>query len=249
MNYNEQLRQKIDAAEQRRCEAEAMIRSAIPQKRTGFAEFMRDMLFGLGLKNIFYGIYDAAAVTATIAGILIALLGGMPAGVIGTNISIYGLVFAFSPLVFFVFFLLSYIKERTEGSIEVKMTCRYTALHLCAFRMFLCGIFCMIVNAVAVLVVSVRSEADFAGLLAVSFSSLFLFALLMILSLLRLGARGCIIPAAVMAVCAVLSVFPWYDSLLKSIPASAYAVLGAVLLITFQSVLNKINRRYGYAVR
>lgn len=248
MNYNEQLWHKIDAAEQRRSEAQAIVRSARPQKRTGFAEFMRDMLFGLGLKNIFYGIYDAAAVTAAIAGILIALLGGMPAGVI-TDISLYGIVFALSPLVFFIFFLLSYIKERTEGSIEVKMTCRYTALHLCAFRMFLCGIFCMIVNAVAVLVVSVRSEADFAGLLAVSFSSLFLFALLMILSLLRLGARGCIIPVAVMAVCAVLSVFPWYDSLLKSIPASAYAVLGAVLLITFQSVLNKINRRSGYAVR
>ena len=73
--------------------------------------------------------------------------------------------------------------------------------------------------------------------------------MILILALLRFGVRGYIVPAAVMAACAVMSVFPWYNALLRGIPTAAYVILGAVLLVIYQSVLNKINRRFSYAVR
>ena len=207
------------------------------------------MLFGLGLRNIFYGIYDVALLTIVIAGAIIALLNGLPADYGQINPNIYGIMFAASPAVYMAFFLLAFLKERSGGGFDVKMTCRYTALHLCAFRMFLCGIFCMIFNVAAAGILAVRAGVDFAEIAAISFSSLFLFALVMILSLLRFGTKGCIVPAAVMAMCVIMSVFQWYNALLRSIPTAAYVVLGAVLLVLNQSVLNKINRRFSYAVR
>ena len=247
MNYNEQLRQKIDVAKQRRIEASAILKAAKPWRKTGFAEFIQDML-GLGLRNVFYGIYDAALLTVVIAGALFALLNLIPEST-EIDLGIYGIVFATSPAVYLIFFLLSYLKERSEGGFDVKMTCRYTALHLCAFRMFLCGVLCMVFNAAATGVIALRTGVNYAELTAVSFSSLFLFAMILILALLRFGVRGYIVPAAVMAACAVMSVFPWYNALLRGIPTAAYVILGAVLLVIYQSVLNKINRRFSYAVR
>lgn len=249
MNYNEQLRQKITAAEQRRTEANAIIKAAKPNEKNGFTEFIRDMLFGLGIKNIFYGIYDVVAVTAIIGAAVIALMSGLPVGERQINPHIYGIVFSASPALYLLFFLLSFLKERLEGSFEVKMTCRYTALHLCAFRMFLCGIFCMLFNALAAYIAALRFGFAFTELAAISFSSLFLFALVMIISLLRYGVKGCFIPLAIMGACLVLSVFPWFNMLLKNIPTAAYLILGITLLILNQSVLNKINRRFCYAVR
>ena len=249
MNYNEQLRGKILLAEQRRDEAEQILKAAKPRQKTGFAEFIRDMVFGLGLKNVFYGITDAAVITIALAAGMIALLYGISPEYHEADFELYGLVFALSPLIYLTFFLLSFVKEKTEGCFDVKMSCRYTALHLCAFRMFVCGIFCMIINALSALVVALRAGVSFTELAAVSFSSLFLFALVMILSLLRFGTKGCFIPLGIMAACLVLSTFSWFNALLRNIPTAAYLVLGAVLLILNQSVLNKINRRYSYAVR
>lgn len=249
MNYNEQLRGKILLAEQRRDEAEQILKSAKPRQKTGFAEFIRDMVCGLGLKNVFYGVQDAAAITIAVAAGMIAALYGISPGCREADFEFYGLVFALSPLIYITFFLLSFIKEKTEGCFDVKMSCRYTALHLCAFRMFVCGIFCMIINAISALVIALRAEISFTELAAVSFSSLFLFALVMILSLLRFGAKGCFVPLGIMAACLVLSTFSWFNTLLRNIPTAAYLVLGAVLLVLNQSVLNKINRRYSYAVR
>ena len=249
MNYNDRLRGKILLAEQRRDEAEQILKAAKPRQKTGFAEFIRDMVFGLGLKNVFYGITDAAVITIALAAGMIALLYGISPGCREADFGLYGLVFALSPLIYLTFFLLSFVKEKTEGCFDVKMSCRYTALHLCAFRMFVCGIFCMIINALSALVVALRAGLSFTELAAVSFSSLFLFALVMILSLLRFGAKGCFIPLGIMAACLVLSTFSWFNALLRNIPTAAYLVLGAVLLILNQSVLNKINRRYSYAVR
>lgn len=249
MNYNDRLRGKILLAEQRRDEAEQILKAAKPRPKTGFAEFIRDMVFGLGLKNVFYGIPDVAVITVFLAAGTVALLYGISPDYRGADFELYGLVFSLSPLIYMTFFLMSFVKEKTEGCFDVKMSCRYTALHLCAFRMFVSGIFCMIINALSALVVAVRLEISFTELAAVSFSSLFLFALMMILSLLRFGAKGCFIPLGVLAACFILSSFSWFNTLLKNIPTAAYLILGAVLLFLDQSVLNKINRRYSYAVR
>lgn len=249
MNYNERLREKITLAEQHRDETEQILKAAKPRKKTGFAEFIHDMVFGLGLKNVFYGIMDVAVITIAAAAGMIALLYGISPEYRQADFELYGLVFALSPLIYMTFFLLSFIKEKTEGCFDVKMSCRYTALHLCAFRMFVCGIFCMIINAISALVIALRAEISFTELAAISFSSLFLFALVMILSLMRFGAKGCFVPLGIMAACLILSSFSWFNTLLKNIPTAAYLILGAVLLVLNQSVLNKINRRYSYAVR
>ena len=117
MNYNERLREKILLAEQRRDETEQILKAAKPRKKTGFAEFIRDMVFGLGLKNVFYGIMDVTVITIAVAAGMIALLYGISPEYREADFELYGLVFALSPLIYMTFFLLSFIKEKNRGQL------------------------------------------------------------------------------------------------------------------------------------
>ena len=242
----EKIWSKIEEREQ----ADELLNAVKAEKKTGFFEFLRDMLFGLGLKNVFYGVYDAVFVLLALSAAMIVSLSIQPRenfAEIGGEL--YGYVFAASPVAYFVFFLISYFKEKLENSFSVKMTCRYTVLHLSAFRMFAAGVVCLVVNAAAAAIMADKMNTDLLNIVAVSFSSLFLFALVTIVSLLKLGSKGAAVPAGLIAVSIALCAFPEYSSFLQNIPTAAYLILGVFSLAVYQKILTNIERKYSYVVR
>ena len=242
----ERIWSKIEQIEQ----ADELLNAVKTEKKTGFFEFLRDMFFGLGLKNVFYGVYDAVFVLLALSAALIVSLSVQPhdnfADIGGR---LYGYVFAASPAAYFAFFLISYFKEKVENSFSVKMTCRYTVLHLSAFRMFAAGVVCLVVNAVAAAIMADKMNVGMLNIAAVSFSSLFLFALITIASLLKLGSKGVAVPAGLIAISIVLCAFTEYSMFLRNIPTAAYLILGALSLVAYQKILTNIERKYSYVVR
>ena len=237
---------KIEKREQ----AAELLNAVKAEKKTGFFEFLRDMFLGLGLKNVFYGVYDAVLVLLALSAAMIVSLSIQPRenfAEIGGEL--YGYVFACSPVAYFVFFLISYFKEKLENSFAVKMTCRYTVLHLSAFRMFAAGVVCLVVNAVAAAIMADKMNVGMLNIAAVSFSSLFLFALITIASLLKLGSKGVAVPAGLIAISIVLCAFTEYSMFLRNIPTAAYLILGALSLVAYQKILTNIERKYSYVVR
>ena len=243
------LLQLIEREEERRVQADAMIQTVRAERKTGFFEFLRDMLFGLGLKNVFYGIGDVLFITLSVAAAFFIVLANAAPSLAQIDNRIFGITFAASPVLYFIFFVISVIKEKSEGSYEVKMVCRYTAIHLVAFRMFAAGIGCLLLNTAAAAVVTNFAEVQFADILAVSFSSLFLFALVMIMSLLRFGVKGVAFPAVLLAVCSCLCTLPEYCTLMKNIPIAAYIIIGIIALLAYQRILDKINGDFSYVMR
>lgn len=246
MNYYEKLWERIGESERAGEQNELLIKAVKSEKKTGFFEFMQDMLFGLGLRYVFRGVYDVLFASLAAAYGIFVLTMKFSADF---SDSIYGLVFAFSPVVFFLFFILLYLKEREDGSYEMKMTCRYTVWHLCAFRMFMSGIGCLLLNTAFVATAAERTGERFAELLAVSFSSLFLFALAMIVAMLRWGTKGLFVPAAFLVLSFFGCVFDEYTVFLRNIPIAAYLIIGLGAAVLFQKKLINIDRRYSYAVR
>lgn len=243
------LWERIEAAEQRKTEAGSVLKAVKKKNKTDFPSFFHDMLFGLGLRNIFYGIHDVVAITGFAAAVLLLLLAQGGNALISLDGSAYACALALSPAIYIGFFALTFIKEKSEGSYEVKMTCRYTALHLCAFRMFICGGACFLINTAAAAIVSSNAELDFLKLLAVSFFSLFMFALITIISLLRNGIRGFYIPVALLFTVIVLCAVEPVRAAIQCVPALAYAFAGAAALLIFQRILNKTNRRLCNVIR
>ena len=250
MEREKELWERIAEKEREEKEIFELVSAVREERKTGFFGFLRDMFFGLGIKNVFYGAYDAVFVLLALSAALLLLLSvqtGDSIGEIGEEL--YGFVFAASPAAYIVFFLISFFKETLDDSFTVKMTCRYTVLHLSAFRMFMAGAFCLAVNAAAVAIIAGKTGTQLTELAAVSFSSLFLFALTAILSLLKLGKRGAVIPACLDLFFAALSAVPGCGSFFKGIPIAAYALLGFISLITYHKILTDIDRRYSYVVR
>ncbi len=248
MNYNDEIWRKISEEERLSGENQKLFKAIKREKKTGFFEFLQDMVIGLGIRNVFRGVYDVLFITLTAAALMFALFRNS-SGNYAYDSSIYGIIFTSSPAVYFLFFLLSAVKERQDGIFEVKMTCRYTAVHVCAFRMFIAGIGCMTLNAAFTACAAEVSGEIFWGLMAVSFSSLFIFALIIISALLHWGAKGMYIPGSLIALSAFGTLFEEYTLFLRNIPAAAYFILGIIAALMFQKTLNNINRRYSYAVR
>ncbi len=243
------LLQLIERGEERHVQADAMIQTVRAERKTGFFKLLRDMLFGLGLKNVFYGIGDVLFITFSAATAFFIVLANSAPSLAQFDDRLFGFTFAVSPVLYFIFFAIPVIKEKSEGSFEVKMVCRYTVIHLVAFRMFAAGIGCLLLNTTVAAVVTNFAEVRFADILAISFSSLFLFALVMIISLLKFGVKGAAIPAVLLAVCSCLCAFPEYCTFMKNIPIAAYIIIGIIALLAYQRILDRINGDFNYVMR
>lgn len=216
-------------------------------KKDGFFVFLRDMTEGLGVANVFYGIRDAMLLAVSV--FVLMCMGVMyfcdgenaHKAVIGT--------FVLAPAVFTVMFLLSYIKEKTSETYQVKMTCKYTVNHLLAYRMFVFSLAGAAADTVYAVLVCAKTQLSFVMLLCVSLSSLFLFSLVLIFTVLRFNSVFA--PVTVLAGWVILNSVLWlifgdgYGVILQQIPLWIYilsASAGAAVYINRLAVLSDKRR-------
>ena len=157
------------------------------KKPTNLVTFIHDMLCNLGMKYIFYGVYDAVIVS-----FFVVFFAGLQLRntILSSPMSdawLYAGVFALAPLLTMLLCSLTFWKERETSLYAQKMTCRYTVAHLLAFRMLVASALGFVFTTGYVLVVCYLSQAPFLEVLSVAYASLFLFSIIMTYVVLEKG--------------------------------------------------------------
>lgn len=147
--------------------------------------FLKNMTRSLGFRNIFRGTLDSALLTLTVCllvggGSLYALLEAPNGPALAA-----GAAFALSPLMLLVLFSLLTWKGRTDSLYAIQMTCKYTLHHLTAYRVFAASLLNIGFNGIYVLLLHRFLQISFFSILCISLSALFLFALLLIQTILH----------------------------------------------------------------
>lgn len=140
----------------------------------------RELLSALGLRGIFMGMMDVLAVSMAIS---VCIFAGIYLYLGVDCQDIYGMIFIFSPTLYACIFSLSYLKEMQMNTFLVQMSCRYTFFHILVFRMMLNSGMAILFNFIYICTLNSRFELSFVKAVALSFSSLMLFSLLLIKSL------------------------------------------------------------------
>lgn len=142
----------------------------------------KEFLGRMGIKGLFCGITDVIAVSLVLSICIVVgiyfYLGWEPQ-------YIYSMVFTLAPTLYTSIFCLSYVKETQINTINVQMSCRYTFFHVLVFRMVLNSGLAMVFNLIYICTLNLWFEMNPVKALALSFSSLMLFSVMLLQSLRR----------------------------------------------------------------
>ena len=245
MNIPYPREDQIQAASQKIC------REALPQRET-IISFVKNMTTHMGLKNIFYGTYDTMVIAVSV---FLAIGMAVPA-ILQTDPEMLNkltvFVFAFSPMLFMMLYTLSYLKEVGESMYPIKMTCKYTVHHLLAYRMLAASLTSVMFNGVYVAVLCNRLAIPAISLVCISLSALFLYSLLLIMTVLRFHTLPALIGLCVgwLLVNAVIGglALEIYAMFLQAVPVGVWIVLDIILAVTYVKCCGVyLNRRMSYA--
>jgi len=140
----------------------------------------RDFYGGMGIKRLFYGFSDVIAVAMVISVCIfigVYLFLGLDARYV------YSMLFIFSPTLYASIFFLSFIKEMQAKTFQVQMGCRYTFLHVMVFRMLMNSGMAVLFNIIYICTLNYRFGLHLNKALALSFSSLMLFSVILLKAL------------------------------------------------------------------
>lgn len=225
-------------------------KKALPKRTTVF-EFIKNMYSGIGLRKLFLNSLDIAILSITVfivAGIVFPSSITLAAEADKLVIFLFG----FSPLFFAINYGASLWKEHSFGTYAVKMTCRYTVQHLLAYRMLVSSLTGTILNGIYVVILCSRVELPLITMLCISFSSLFVFAMLLIILLLRYDSVISIVMLYgfwIFGNIVLSTLWPkMFITVLYAIPVGMWIIIDIALLTFF---LNRysvyLNRRIRYA--
>lgn len=207
------------------------------KKPVKITTFLHDMIHNLGFRYIFYGTYDAVAVSLCIFMLIGFWLGHKALNDPVGEILIFAIVFSLAPMMFMLLSILSFWKEREEKLYSLKMACKYTVKHLLAFRMFSAAILGFVSTTGYVLVLCHLMNIEVIHVLSVAYTSLFLFSIVMVqivltqesfLSVVIFGAIWLLLNAVCFAVASNA-----YSLLLRAVPAALWISVDAVLVVVW----------------
>lgn len=213
---------------------------ALPQKKN-IIIFLKDMTKNLGIKNIFFGMWDVILTTIFISVIIdIALVFTIISSAF-TEEKILAIFFSISPIIFMLMFILMYIKEKSNDAYVVKMSCKYTVNYLIAYRMFTISLLSVVFNLTYIILLCNKFSIPILNALSVSFSSLFIFSIIMISVVSKCNSIFSTITVSILwliinggLTCTVLSV---YGIILKSIPVLVWFLIFIVCAFVYVNKL------------
>lgn len=237
--------------EQIKTASQIICQKALPQKETIFT-FIKNMTTHLGLKNIFAGTYDTIAIALFVSLIIgiVAPISIRSSSNVQDELTIF--VFAFAPMLFMLMYALSYWKEYGEAVYQIKMTCKYTVHHLLAYRMLVTSFASVLINGIYVTVLCYHLSLPIIAMVSISLSSLFLFSLLLILTVLHFNSLCSVISLSIgwLLVNALIGFLfqREYVAILHAVPVGVWIIVDLAL---FGIYLNRctiyLNRRMTYA--
>lgn len=225
------------------------------KKQDTVFSFIKNMTINLGLKNIFYGVYDvmliALLLTGTIYSVFLFSVNNLP----DAEERIYLFSFTFAPFMFALLFFLNYAKEKSSDTFIIKMTCKYSFFHLLAYRMFVFSLLSVIVNSFYIFVFFGDFKISFVTVISLSLSALFVYSLLLIALLIKFSTVKPAVILSVLWIAADIILFicskDFLIRLIKSVPLFVWAIIVlCTAILYFKSLPRLISKRrneYAYS--
>ncbi|WP_033826795.1 hypothetical protein [Bacillus andreraoultii] len=88
----------------------------------------------------------------------------------------YAYVFTLSPFIFISSAIFTFLDKKLNGTFEIEMTAKYTVYQMLAIRMFFYSLYASVINITFIMIVSQFIGIDVFRAIAITLSSLFLFA-------------------------------------------------------------------------
>lgn len=215
----------------------------IKKHETAFS-FIKNMTTALGFKTIFYGMYDvifiAFSVTAAVYGAVFYPLINIP----NNEEKIIFSTLLTAPLLFALLFILSFLKEKSSDTFNVKMACKYTVYHLLSYRMFVFSLLSVITNTFYLALVAVKFKINVVTVLSVSLSELFVFSAILTVLLTKLTPMKSILTLTSIW-CAVNVLFyviskTYFTEFIKAVPIIVWALILSVSAVIYLKKLPQI---------
>ena len=142
----------------------------------------KEFLGRMGVKGLLCGIADVVAISMIIS---VCIFIGICIYLRRDSEYVYSMAFIFSPTLYACIFCLAYVKETQINTISVQMSCRYTFFHVLLFRMLLNSGLAIAFNLIYICAFSQLFDMNPVKALALAFSSLMLFSVMMLKALRR----------------------------------------------------------------
>lgn len=227
----------------------AMIVARGMPARTRLVDAMIALVRSVGLRDLFFGVWDCVFLgimaAACLWGLLVAGAGGFLAAADGAGEGrLAVLLFLISPFLYEIVHLLVMIKERERRTLDLWRVCRWSFRRLAAVRMLAFGAASVLANTAGAAAVDAASgrRLPLITMLGVSFASLFLFALGQLAVDVRCAwpASAAVMPAA----WAALSGIGWacdrrVTALLERLPAAVSLGVAVGLAVLFVAALQR----------
>lgn len=212
-------------------------------KRENLFSAIKTVYKNLGIKNIFFGVGDCLFLAFICVLAAIGISSQMEPRYLNSTVLVT------APLFFIIAHLLTSWKDYMSGTAEQKAVCKYKPTHITAFRMLTFSLISIACDIPASFFLSRLLKTEFLSVLLFSFCSLFLYSLVMTLSLLVIRWR--FVEYAVPAVWVAVNLLPslslqrWADFLnsMNSVMPLAFCVVLAVLYIAALDLLVKKGER------
>jgi len=213
--------------------------------------FLRNMLKDLGVKVIFRGALPGVLLSVFVA-VAYVLMVVLYADGFSADRDYFALIFLFSPMLFVGLTLTTEATERMEGNglVDLKMTCRYTALQITAFRLLSFSLAGAVFAAVGGYSYhAVTATGHLLQLLALSLSSVFLCTLLIIYTMRRFRVgwwAGATAWTALGLLPIIINRQAW-EELLAHLPPALTLGVAIIAFTLFLRELKIITREVRYA--
>lgn len=224
-----------------------IVEKGYKNRKTMFTLFI-EMKETFGLRTLFFGVGDCIYLAVIIMFIVYVFLFAVGKTVLFTCI------FTASPLLYLTAWLLTVRKEYYSQTLELQNVCKYTPVHITALRMLLFSLLSMVADIPVAAVSSYYMKGTFWNLLLLSFCSLFLYAVLQLLSLLIIPARiaAVVLPFAWTVICLLpvaITEIQW-EMILQSIRLPVLLAFLPILIAIYWFLLNfYIRKGNAYAQR
>lgn len=225
------------------------------EKRDTIFSFLKNMTLNLGIKNIFYGVYDVMLISLIVTGAVYSAFFFWVNNLPHAEEKIYLFSFTFAPFMFALLFFLNFAKERSSDTFIIKMTCKYSFLHLLAYRMFVFSLLSVAANSIYILVLFSDFKISFVTVISLSLSALFVYSLLLIAMLIKFSTVKPVIALSVSWIAADILFYVYFKEFLmgflKSVPLFVWMIIvaGAAILYftSLPKLISKRRNKYAYS--
>ena len=213
--------------------------------KQSFNSYIKNMYKQIGIKNLFHDITELVFAVLSVLSIVvfIAISSSTPRNI--DNGSIYSFIFMFSPVLYFVISLVSFINTKQKDTYDIEMTCKFNVYQLAAFRMLVFSVFCIIFNvSVLYLLYAIYKQINFLQAFMISVTSLFLFSTIFLYIIFKIHSRFTICFAIFAWVIINLGVATFskeiYNMFLNRVPIYVYLIVTVACLCAYIYNLKKL---------